>query len=340
MAVKPVISSMTPWDATHEYKMYFSYSGDLPVSNRLIIYDAGSLQTVYDQTETASHFYHTIAANSLNNGEKYAAQLEVTDTNGITSVISDKVFFWCLSIPQFYFSLPTTENITTPSVTLKVEYSQSEGEQLYSYQHFLYDNARTQITRTDIFYTLDNLQYVFNGLTNKAGYYLRTVGTTKNGIPVDTGYKRIYINYEQEGDFELLTLTSDLNGTVTGHTNMVLIDADEDAGDYVFLNSYVQLVDREVHYTSDFTIENNFTLSIKITKLLYDGTILLMSNGNANIRLTSNLYEGQVVYRLIVNNTLTDSNIFAGPMTLQNDDVVTIHIRRINNLYKLVVLKN
>ena len=337
MAVKPIISSMTPWDARLNYKMYFSYSGDLPVSNRLIIYDASSLATIYDQTETASHFYHTVPANALTNGVKYAAQLTVTDMNGITSGISDKVFFWCLSTPQFYFSLPTTENINTPSVTLKVEYAQSEGEQLYSYQHFLYDNARTQLTRTDIYYTSENLQHTFNGLTNKAGYYLRSVGTTKNGISVDTGYQRIYVNYEQEEDFEFLDLTSDINGTVVGHTNMVSIDADEDASDYVFLNSYVQLLGRSIHYNSNFNIEGDFTLSLKITKVMVDGPILLLSNGRENILLTSNIYEGKVVYRLTSNNGMSDYNIFSPLLSLSNDSIVVIHIRRINNLFKLVV---
>lgn len=337
MAVKPIISSMTPWDATHDYKVYFSYSGDLPVSNRLIIYNASNLETVYDQSETASHFYHTVPACTLTNGTKYCAQLTITDINGITSVISDKVYFWCLSTPQFYYALPSSENITTPSVTLRVVYIQAEGEQLYSYQHYLYDNSKTQLTRTDIYYTDENMEYTFNGLTNKAGYYLRTIGTTKNGISVDTGYKRVYINYEQEDEFEFLTLTSDLNGTVTGHTNMICIDADEDSNDYVFLNSYVQLVDNEIHYSSDFNIEDDFTLSIKITKLLHDGTLLLLSNGTHNIRLSSNLYEGSIVYRLTANNGLTDYNIFAGPLVLSDDDVIVIHIRRIKNLYKLYV---
>ena len=339
---KPTILSMTPWDANNDYNIRFSYSGNLPVSNRMIIYDAGSLQLVYDQVQQGSQPYHTISANTLRNGAKYAAQMTVTDNNGITSVISSKVYFWCFETPAFYYTRPMGENITIPSVTLEVFYSQSDGEQLYSYQHFLYDNTHTQIAQSDIFYTLDNLSYTFNGLANKAGYYLRTVGKTKNGIPLDTninGEKRIFINYDEEDEFAFLTLKSDINGTVTGNTNMISINADEDDDDYVFLNSYVQLIDREVNYTTNFNIEGDFTLSLKLTQLMFDGTLLLMSNGNSTIRLTSNIYEGQIVYRLIVNNTLTEYNIFAGPMTLLNNDVIVIHIRRVKNLYKLVVQK-
>ena len=338
MSVKPIINNMTPWDATLPYTINFSYSGGLPVSNRIIIQNAGTLAVVYDNVAYTPGFSHDIPANTLANGHKYTAQLIVT-SSGETSPISDKVYFWCFTTPEFYYTEPTENaNIKYSWVNLVLHYYQENGESLYSYRHILYDNSKIELTSTDMFYTEDNLEYTFKGLNNHSTYYLQSVGVTKNGIVLDTGMRKIFTNYANPADFQVMNVESDDNATVTGYTNMISIDADENAEDYVFLGSYVQILNNEVNYTRHFNIEGDFSCSIKVTKLYRETTLLTMNNDYHTLKVNSYILDDDsIVYRLIVNNGLTDYNLFSPPMFLNDDDVIVICITRKKDAYKLTV---
>ena len=51
---KPVINKIIPFDATVNYTLSMSYIGNIPYKNRIIIYDARTLQVIFDHTETTS----------------------------------------------------------------------------------------------------------------------------------------------------------------------------------------------------------------------------------------------------------------------------------------------
>jgi hypothetical protein len=72
-----------------------AYSGNLPYSNKITIYDAESLNVVFIDTITTHLLKHTIPANTLTNGDKYAIECQMFDSNGTASALSDKVYFYC-----------------------------------------------------------------------------------------------------------------------------------------------------------------------------------------------------------------------------------------------------
>ena len=74
---KPIINSITPFDSGYDYKVSMSYVGNLPYSNRIIIYDATTLSVLFDDTTTSFSLEHNIPANTLTNGRKYAIQGQV-----------------------------------------------------------------------------------------------------------------------------------------------------------------------------------------------------------------------------------------------------------------------
>lgn len=346
MADKPTILSMTPWDADKEYQMKFTYSGGLPVSNRLTIYDGFSGAQVYDKTENTSHFYHTINARNLTNGYKYKAHIIVTDNNGITSYVSDDVWFWCYSTPVFQYLSPSSENINKSYVNMLIMYNQVQNEPLYSFQHKLYNYSKQVIATSDMYYnrTTDILYYInytFSGLENKTHYYIQSEGVTKNGIPVKTEMKHFFVDFEQQETTNVLNTYADDNATVTGNIHVIPIDADENSEDYTYIGSQVVLLDQEIHYNNDFEIVGDFTCSLKARMTRGDKRLLKMNRKNTlgYIELTSFLYENNVVYHLKVNNGMTDYNLFSEPMNVSDNDEVLIHFRRINNIYKLVVYK-
>ena len=100
---KPNILKITPFCATKDYEVKMSYSGNLPYSNKITIYNAETLNVVFTNTVTTHLLRHTIPANTLNNGVKYAIECQMFDSNGTASAISDKVYFWCYETPTFEF---------------------------------------------------------------------------------------------------------------------------------------------------------------------------------------------------------------------------------------------
>ncbi len=273
MAVKPIVKTISPWDTEVGTQIYFTYSGNTPVANRAMIYDAASLKLVYDVTRETTSPFHWVDPGVLKpsrtatngNGNKYCIQIEITDNTGATSMLSDKVYFWCFSKPNFYYIEPVEdENILTPNISLQLTYIQAENEQIHNYRHSLFDAAKTLIAQSDTFFDAEGYNYTFKGLDNKATYYLRTEGLTRNGMSLDTGYVRVNINYYNPEKYEILTLESDDNATVYGQTKMICIDANEDEKDYVFFNSFVRLLSRSVTWESNYSITGEFSMQLKI----------------------------------------------------------------------------
>ena len=304
MAAKPIISTIAPWDSTRGTNIFFSYSGNLPVKARGVIRDASTLELIWNKTKSVMRDEKTgmwmlyVEPNGISqrggngNGTKYCIQITAIDADDNESSISDKSYFWCLADPLFYYNEPVENStIETSYVNLKLVYSQANGEKIYTYRHFLYDNSKNIITMSNHYYNEDGFDYSFKGLDNKTSYYIRTQGTTKNGMILDTGYVQIFTSYGEPETYSILELSSDDNATVYGRTNMICIDADEDASDYIFLNSLVQLIKKKITYQNNYTIHRDFTLQIKITKLFYNGLLLKMySKENPDCIITVDSY--------------------------------------------------
>ena len=198
---KPVINSIKPFDATKASKVSMTYIGNLPYSNRIIIYDATTLSVVFDDTQSGFTLEHTIPANTLTNGKKYAIQGQVFDSVGNASVLSDKAYFWCFATPSFYFSnVNNDDTITTASFYANLVYDQPDWEDIAEYRFYLYDEVKNLLVESEAYYTTDNMNYPYRGLEDDKFYYIRAIGATQNGIQMDTGYIKVFVNYENPED--------------------------------------------------------------------------------------------------------------------------------------------
>lgn len=351
MAVKPIVKTISPWDTEVGTQIYFTYSGNTPVANRAMIYDAASLKLVYDVTRETTSLFHWIDPGVLKpnstvtngNGNKYCIQIEIKDNTGATSMLSDKAYFWCFSKPDFYYTTPIEdESIITSNINLNLVYSQAEDEQIHNYRHSLYDSAKTLVMQSDAFFDSEGYNYTFKGLSNKTSYYLRTEGVTRNGMSLDTGYVRVNINYYDPEKYEILILDSDTNATVYGQTQMICIDANEDEKDYVFFNSMVRLISRTVTWESNYNITGDFSMQLKISNLHACGDILTMYNKERKkYTLSINQYlfdNGTVRYCLRAFNGVSTYTLYSRPLNVLNTDVAALNIRRKNNIYSLDVI--
>ena len=363
MAVKPIISTITPWDTTAGTNITFSYSGNLPVTAKAIIGNASTLKTVLTLTNSVigtgdGRFLFCIDANVLKanvsdingNGNKYYIQLCVVETNGSASPYSDKTFFWCFTTPLFFYQYPENgSRIDGASASVSVVYSQPEGEKIGEYRHYLYDNSKNAIQMSDIYYDDSGYDYTFKGLDVSTSYYIRCIGRTRSGIPLDTGYIHFYTESAEIENNALLGLESDDNATVYGTTNMILIEANEDPAWYVFINSLVQLIGKKITYETNYKIARDFTLQIKITKVKYNGLLLKMYNKefpDCIITLDSYVFPndyfvgGGLRYCLKACNGLATYVLYTPPLEdISTDDFIVVTIRRINNVFSLTAEK-
>ena len=362
MAVKPIISTITPWDSTVGTNITFSYSGNLPVSAKAIIGNASTLKTVLTLSRSVigtfdGRFLFYIDGNLLKanvsdvngNGNKYYIQLCVVESDGSVSPYSEKTFFWCFSTPLFFYQYPENgSRIDGASTSICISYSQPEGEKIGEYRHYLYDNSKNIIQTSDVYYDDSGFNYDFKGLDPSTSYYIRCIGRTRNGMPLDTEYIHFYTESTEIENNALLGLESDLNATVYGTTNLILIEANEDPAWYIFINSLVQLIGKKITYENNYKIARDFTLQIKITKVKYNGLLLKMYNKefpDCIITLDSYYFpndytvNGDLRYCLKAYNGLATYVLYSPPLNVKTDDFVVVTIRRVNNVFSLTAEK-
>lgn len=338
---KPSIVRLTPHDSTKDFTISMTYSGTLPYSNRIVIYDATTLAVLYDDTTTNLNYSieHTVPANTLTNGNKYAVQGQVFDIDGNASSLSDKVYFWCLATPSFYFdNIHDGEIFDTASIYANLIYEQSDYEDIGEYRFYLYDEIKQLLLESDAFYSVDNLTYAYKGLSDDKFYYIRAVGSTVNGIQMDTGYIKIFVNYENPEDYKLIYAECDeSNSMVTYQTNFIVINpSGSKDGDYEYENGWINLIDKTLVYDQDFIVNGDFTMSIRCKDVYRNATILKCSNDKMGFTLSSYIYDDDTMrYKLSVPNGLCNYILYSEAITPSDYDIVTIHIRRINNVYQL-----
>ncbi len=337
---KPVINRIDPIDAAKDNVVSMSYVGSLPYSNRIVIYDAVTLSVVYDNTSSNTNYAieHTIPSNTLINGKKYAIQGQVFDINGNAGVLSDKSYFWCLATPLFYFDNVDNEEVfNTASIFVTLVYQQPDLEDINEYRYYLYDDAKNLLLKSETFYGFDNLNYAYRGLDDDRFYYIRAAGNTVNGIQLDTGYVKIFVNYENPEEYKLIYAEcNNKNSIITYQTNFVVINPSDTTTQYEYENGWINLLDKTLIYDKDFIVDGDFTISIRCKDVYRNTTILKCSNENAGFTLSSYIYDdGNMRYKLSVPNGLCNYILYSEPIMPDIWDIVVIHIRRINNVYQI-----
>ena len=119
---KPIINKITSVDALQDYVVTMTYNGNQPYSNRLIVYDGNTMGVLYDETIESFLLKHTIPANTLINGRKYAVQVQFFDIDGIASALSDKYYFWTLETPLFYFEGVKNDDVIKSALESHISY--------------------------------------------------------------------------------------------------------------------------------------------------------------------------------------------------------------------------
>ena len=343
---KPIVNKINTFDATSDYVVTFTYSGNQTYKNRIIITNSSNNAIVLDETITTMKFVHTIQSSTLENNVSYIAQISVFDENGVESSLSDKVFFTCYTTPNFSFenlSLVNQNTIASSSYLATVSYSQAQSRQLKSYVFYLYDATKTTIVKQSdmLYYSSGNeVSYTYKGLNNNTIYYFKCIGTTVDGGIVDTGFIKVYADYIVSSIYSELELTNNkIGGYIQGVSNFKPINGTV-SGDYTIENGILNIPDGSVTYKDGFLISGGHLVGISVKTPKNNACIFEESNGIDSIKLFHYIYESLHYFKLVVENGLFNYVLYSDRVTITTDELVTIYIQRENNIYQLYVIQN
>ncbi len=336
---KPIIQKIQPFDANKDYEITLSWMGNRAHANRIIIYDNDTNNVVFDDMVSSYALKHTIPAYTLQNNKKYTIQAQTYDIENIPSVPSNKVLFYTFATPDFYFEdLSENSVISNSSFTATVHYYSDDWEDISKYIFYLYDTSKKQLIKSNEMTDDYDISYTYKGLDNNTVYYVRCVGVTVNGMELDTGYVEITVKYENPNTYARIYATPiPSQGCIQVSTNLIIIQYNGTES-FEYIDGMIDLRDKTLYYDEGFLIEDDFTVIIRGINLWQNAEIFKMSNGSLGLTLSSHIYnEGKLRFRLLVPNGVSNYLLYSDEQVFDNKDMVTIAIRRKNNVYQLKV---
>ena len=336
---KSVVRHIKPFDANKDYEISISWGGNRATANRIVIYDNDTNHTVFDDTISSYLLKHTIPAHTLVNGKKYVIQAQTYDTQSVPSTLSDKVLFYTFETPDFYFNnIPENSVIDNSSFTASIHYYSSDWEDISKYIFYLYDASKKKLIQSNELTDDQNIIYNYKGLDNNTVYYLRCMGVTVNGMELDTGYIEVTVKFENPNQYARIYATPiPSQGCIQVASNLVIIQYNG-TDTFEYIDGMIDLRDKILYYDKGFLIKDDFTILIRGIHLWQTAEIFKMSNGNLELTLSSRIYHnGQLRFRLLVPNGASNYLLYSDPQVFENEDMISIAIRRKNNVYQLKV---
>lgn len=331
---KPIITKITPFDATNAYTVSLLWTGNRPKSNRIIITDNITGSTVFDDTVTTYVLQHTIPAGKLVNGRYYMIQAIITDEDGNVSALSDKKLFYTLTTPTFMFNNLPEDKLKNASYAASITYYSVELEELQSYKFYLYDSVKIKILESDMLTDTVNVGYTYKALQNNTSYYVQCIGYTKNGLILDTGLHLLNVYYDNPSIYSRVYAENMPDvGCVSIKSHFIHIKASGD-DNYEYIDDYIDLTSKKLIYNQGFKIEGDFAMKLTGKKLWKSSEILRMRNDYNNVVVSSYIYPDNMLrFKLTVDNGLCNYILYSDALSFEQVDDVTIFIKRVNNIY-------
>lgn len=338
---RPILNKIQPFDANKDYEISISWTGNRAYANRIIIRDNDSNSVLFDDTVSTFALKHKIPAYTLTNGKSWIIEAQVYDEENIASALSEKVLFYTFATPDFYFeNIPEGSKITNASFAASVHYYSQDWENISSYNFYLYDATKKELFESNVYNDDTNISYTYRGLDNNTVYYFRCVGVTVHGMELDTGYVEVNVYYENPNTYARIYTTALPNqGCIQVASNLIIIQYNG-TDEFEYQDGMIDLRDKTLYYDDGFLIENDFTLLLRGKNLWQTAEILKMSNGKSGLSLNSRIYtDGKLRFRLLVPNGVNNYLLYSDPQTFTNDDILTIALKRKDNLYQLEVFR-
>lgn len=125
-------------------------------------------------------------------------------------------------------------------------------------------------------------------------------------------------------------------GYIKYHTNIVVIQYNG-TDSFEYDNGKIILSDGQVlYYDEGFNISGDFTLKIRGMNLYQTADIFEAHNKDGyGFKISSYLYDDGLRFKLTAPNGLCDYIIYSKLLNFKNNDMVTVMVRRKNNIYQI-----
>ena len=336
---RPQIKKILPFDSNFDYEISISWTGTRAHSNRIFIYDNETNALIFDHTVSSYALKHTIPAHTLTNWKKYVIQGQMISGENTFSALSDKVLFYTFETPAFYFeNIEDKSVIDNSSLSASIHYYSPDWEDIGKYVFYLYDSSKKLLRSSKELIDDTNINYTYQGLDNNTVYYIRCVGVTVNGMELDTGYIEITVKFENPNKYARIYATPlPSQGCIQVATNLVIIQYNG-TDSFEYIDGMIDLRDKTLYYDKGFLIKDDFTLLLRGMNLWQTADLLKMSNDTLGLTLSSRIYtDGTLRFRLLVPNGAGNYLLYSDPQVFENTDMITIALRRKNNVYQLKV---
>ena len=341
--IKPILY-IDAFDASHKSVFKIYWQGNQSFGNILRIYKNQTNEMVYEQNQATMQLSHILPENTLTNGVLYNASVATIDIDGNASEYSDPILFYCFTTPTFVFdNVEENQIIKNSSYQVHMSYEQLEGELLQSWEIGLYDNSLNLIQTSSVSYT-DNISYTITDLEDDQSYYLKAECVTLNGLKVDTGYIRIYVDYKQPAVYSILVLQNvNDGGYIKIKSNIRAVGAKSKKDVEYIDNEYVDLRDNTVFIDDDFSLNDDFIINLLGYNLIPNTLIMQLSDGINFINLyykkgiydaNDNVEKTFIELNIPIGNTsyICFSNYIDNPL---DTDILDIWLTKKNGLYSV-----
>lgn len=339
--MKPIISkTISAFDANIGATIPFSWSGNKSYKNVLYFYDDTNT-LVFTSENTTFRLENTFDGNNnLENGKMYYIQIKVIDGDDIESELSDSVLIYCFTTPHYNLnSLIDGMTVKQSFIQSGIFYAQAEGEELDSFQFYIYGFDNQLLYTSDVLYSLND--YIKVSLDN-GEYKIKSIGTTVNGMSLDTGLISFRVEYEiDDSEYLFATENRHKEGRIRLYTNISTFDYN--TNNIIINDGSVDVRDGYLEYYDGLSVDQVFVLKFTVSNLNECTEILNLSKEDFNIKISYMTFgrrekgEDVMAYLLAeignkdVKSILT-TNTFE-PVPSEED--VIIYLKNINGLYTL-----
>lgn len=347
---KPILYTQSAFDATQSHTFTFNViGGDQVVANQLTIVNQQTSAIVYQQKQVTYTFTHVVPAGTLQNGKYYSAYVKTYNASNVASVASSSIQFYCYAEPSWGFTnIPLGGIINNSSFNFEVTYNQAQSEALSNYSISLYDSEQSLLSTSGVKYVINPalptvVSYIFSGLKDEQLYYIRAVGTTVQGMILDTGFQQIFASYSTHDMYANIRLTNNCDGGyVSIRSNLLNIEGKSNPDPPIYIENETKVdasvAGRYVEWDESFIIEGGFTASLWGSNFAEGAQIIEFSDTNGNNIKVDYIKVSDGMYRL--NMTVTEEGEVSTVYSQQeavwaNFNNQQIWIRRIGNQYTI-----
>jgi hypothetical protein len=342
--ITPILQSISAFDKSKIQEFtFFVNSGDQVVANRLVIARNDNNTVVYDQVQTTFQLKHILPINTLVNGIEYKANIYTRNASGQESQVSNTILFKCFTTPTVMFTnLVADQIVNSSNYEFQISYSQSEGEQLESYQFLLY-NVNDELEGASIVKRDGLLKHTFSGLKDNSQHKIKAKIQTVNGMTKETESILFTVEYITPTIAAAIYLENLPNlGRVKLSSNIINITATSNPNPPTYINN--EEVDLRndgnyVEFDEGFKITGDFTLRIWVGDLKENEVFLVLYGLNdtdsSKQRIEISYRNGRIyvdkIYGFLTYHV--ESEIILP--TLTSDNTVFVYLQSINNLLNL-----